>query len=250
MDFTISGNYTALKDGVVVATGTGNYEITDSAPPPPAPPPPAPPPPDNETPFWQAQTALLDPAALVQYLGTFSATVPSGEEWFLLNSWGCTAVGGTYYHRDPRPLELPSGFTLASSITNAFATVMKPGLVSYSDPKAKFLERMARLKTLPLYRLSQAVSGAGGAVYVPFPTDFENGLICGVDCFDAAWTILATSVTGLSNLMDEISDTAPQRVAGPVMLPFKRSLFPGIMVRPGGLSGVGSVLYRKLPSDW
>jgi hypothetical protein len=244
MNLTFTGDVTVQKDGLTVAQGSGVYTVADGS----APPPPPPAPPDYEAQYWHNLCAMLDPAAYVHVMGTVARTVPAGEEWLMVNGWNLVLNGAPFYYRRTQPMNMPAGFTFSGASATAFSYVCRPSLVSYADPKAKYFERLARRKDLPIFSLAQSVTTTG--IYKAFPTDFENGLIVAADCYDAAWTILANPSTGLMNVDDEISDTVEQRVAGPMSVAFRRSVMPGIMVRGAGLSGVGSVLYLKLPLDW
>ncbi len=230
----------------------------------------------NEADYWIRLAALLDPAAFVLHQGGgFSVTVPDGGRWYALNMWNCRlgATGPTIWcRRSPTlwdAIPLPQGTNIQDNGSTGMLYVCKPELVSsgakYRDPRGLFFERMARLKTLPLYAASVSIA-AGASVTnnvgsALLPADFTNGLIVAQFAMDVAWVITAATTgasEGILNLMDEISDAHAVRVAGSSIVPFQRAVMPYVKVHAGNqdgasglsLAGNGGVLYHKLPSDW
>jgi len=224
-----------------------------------------------ETEYWQAQAALLDPLAYVFETGAaFTISVPTGEQWYLLNAWS-TRLGdaaGDFFLRNPtRPMPMSEGFLLKSN-GNASATAYycKPSLVTgtdsryTTDPKGLYYERIARLRTLILNEIYATTSaGVASTPSTPFPTDFSYGLVVAVSAHDTSWTILAPAdnVGGI-NLMNEVSDLHQWRAAHAFYLPFSRSTFTVMEVRSASvagtvgseLAGTGALMYYKLPSGW
>lgn len=144
----------------------------------------------------------------------------------------------------------------------------QPGRVQVHTPMQhdlQTLKKHKRLKELPLYSIS-TISNLGDPIQQQydayFPTDFENGLIVAIHAFDGAWVGLSDFTTHSLNLMNEISDTHQIRFRNIILLPFKRSIHPGIRSRNARIDGqfadglqsdlasVCTVLYYKLPPDW
>jgi hypothetical protein len=221
----------------------------------------------DETAYWTAKCAMLDPAAFVHlFSSSFTVTVPADKTYYIFNAWNARlgTNGGTFFHRNPiNPVPLGEGTNIQGNGTSdAFLYYCDPSLVSYADPKAKYFERIARLQVLVLNHIyATTTAGSGASGYSPFPSDFSNGLVVMAQAFDVAWTILTNTSAvspGKCNLMDEVSDLHQWRSANGFMLPFARSVFSGIGVAAASVAGTaasyiagnGSCLYYKLPSDW
>lgn len=221
---------------------------------------------------WQDRAALLDPDAYRYFSGNWSFTVPAGETWHATNLWWAKVNGvGPVFHRplgvdDAMPL--PAGTVVSSSRADGFAWVAQPSTVisgdsRYDAPHDLYEQRIDRLRTLPRHLASAHIpagSPQGTWDTGQFDSDFERGMVVHVSTHDTAWTILGRGGgVGGANLDHEISDDTPLRFAGSMVAPFKRSVFPEIMVRSASmdsfvnqtsLPGAGVVQYVKLPDDW
>jgi hypothetical protein len=167
---------------------------------------------------------------------------------------------------------LPQGTTLRPEphgVQTAFAYYCRPALVTdraaYADPKGLYYRRLARLKTLPMHDLMATVRSTGAMAQkavTAFPADFEAGMLVLASVEDASWLGLggADGTSGI-NLVNELSDDHQARFTAAMLLPFKRSLFPQIVLRNANVSGIYTdsattirgfccVKYVKLPSDW
>lgn len=220
----------------------------------------------DELAYWQAKCAMLDPAAFVHlFSSSFDVTVPSSKTYYIFNAWNARlgTNGGTFFHRNPGvPVALGEGTNIKGNGTSdAFLYYCDPSLVSYTDPKAKYFERLARLQVLVCNHIYTETAATSALAYTPFPSDFSNGLVVMAQAHDVAWTILTntSAVTpGKCNLMNEVSDQHQWRSAEGLLLPFARSVFSGIGCAPMTVSGSGttwvagngSCMYYKLPSDW
>jgi len=225
--------------------------------------------------YWKDKAALLDPNAYRFYNTTddgagWSATVPSGETWYLLNAWHIVDSTSTDFDfmrlcDTNRSIQLPAGTVIkADSAQSAFAYVCKPALVNtdarYDEPKELYYERINRLRSLTQYK--QYVYVAGGStidvnITSSFPTDFTNGLIVSANAMDVSWVTIGPAGSGM-NLHYEISDRHQIRFAEAITVPFNRTVFPLLKTNPATVSGAvgttvegrASVRYYKLPSDW
>lgn len=233
----------------------------------------------SETAIWRDRAALLDPACYRLYNSTddgagWSATVPAGETWWLVNGWHVLVNGGSGYDflrvaDVNRAVPLSAGTVLgASAGQSGYAYVAKPALVTgdvrYDNPKGLYFERLARLRTLTHYQKSVVVSSGatmGTNIDSAFPTDFTRGLLLSASVQDVSWVGLnAGESIGALNLLNEISDDHQVRQAEAILLPFNRATFPNLRTRPANvagtypsppsLAGYGAVRYVKLPLDW
>lgn len=219
----------------------------------------------EETEDFLVQACELDPNAYVHLLGSFDVTVPAGETWYVKNAWHAR-IGSTLYVRNPKEaLPVGEGTNIRSDGDSAaFVYYFRPSLVSgdskYSNPRDLLFKRRARRKHLIVNHIAaRTVAGQSVPSYLDFPSDFDNGLIIGSACFDTAWTILSKDdgATGMSNLMNEISDSHTNRNGEAFVLPFQRSVMPGFSTHPASVSGsgstvdgIGTVTFLKLPADW
>jgi hypothetical protein len=212
---------------------------------------------------------MLDPDAYTYAIGSgWSMTVPTDEEYILISAWQARlgSTGPTLMHRDPRTrMRMASGFNLQSNgHASAHAYYIDPTAVSYADPKAKYFERLARMKDLMQYAIGVTVASGqaqGTLGSATFPTDFTNGLLLGCQAFDVAWVCLGAGGSNILNLDSEISDDHSLRFAGGFgddPIPFVRATFVGIVARGANLAGTATTtiagnasgIYMKLPSDW
>ncbi|MEH2508707.1 hypothetical protein V1291_000061 [Nitrobacteraceae bacterium AZCC 1564] len=227
--------------------------------------------------YWSDMAALLDPAAYTFTFGlSKSVTVPSGKNWYLVNSWFMLlgTTGQWLFQRinnarDGFVVPMPAGTNLTStSVQNGYCYICDPSAVNsdsrYSDdPRGLFYDRLNRLKGLTLNEtfVNIALSSAQGtSATANFDNDFTNGIVTLVSNHETAWTGLVYSGGGAMNLENEISDDHQWRYGRAVTIPFQRSAFTGIQARAASITGESSgfsslqgraaVLYVKLPSDW
>jgi hypothetical protein len=224
---------------------------------------------DDEVAWWQEQAALLDPDAYVfTFQDAHSEAVTAGETWYLVNGWHMDGGSGAFWHHRPadvnRALALSAGTTIATgtapSSNVAFKYVCKPSLVIAgdsrytTDPRGLYFDRIRKLqRELTQYKVN-ATRVDNTVTTTAFPTDFTDGMIIHASWHDIAWTTLyeSGSSTPVINLHNEISDEHGLRWAEPLLMPFKRTTFPGIAVR--GITGPpdtsrGQVIFCKLPED-
>lgn len=221
--------------------------------------------------YWRDRAAALDPAAYLLFkdLDNWIVTVPADETWYTADLWWVKINDCNSFIREAnaeRMLMLPGGTTLSDvSGRHSSAYICQPTLVAadarYSDPKALYYDRLARLRTLPLRSISAHMlpdKNSGSHANADFPADFERGLITAVATMDVSWTVRFHSPGG-SNTFNEISDDHALRSAAATFIPFNRSVFPAIQVRSGSrlgligdksIEGWGTVHYYALPSDW
>ena len=229
------------------------------------------------------RAALLDPACQQYAVGLFDVTVPANEVWYVFNEWYVRRpIAGPYtahpfFHRKigiENAKLLPPGTQVLGTNADSFMWYARPALVQsdprYADGESLYYERVARLRTLPLYDIG-AHRPAGSPVYIPsenaaFPSDFTKGLISHVSCHDCCWVTLnggpipGSSKFYIANTLDEINDIHQQRFTASVMQPFLRSQWTGLKLghgiagdvagQPTSYPAWGSLAYYKLPSDW
>jgi hypothetical protein len=215
--------------------------------------------------YWTAKAAMLDPLAYEYVIGTvWSRTVPLGATWYVREAWNtCTGPSGpTDFGRDPRFYDqAPEGTIISGNgEANSHLYVCKPELVTsdprYADPKGLYYERLAALRYLVRNVLEALVIGGGpDTAYMPFPTDFDYGMILRAQTFEGSWVALSdvNHLTGM-NLNIEISDSdrfRPGAGFSDLPLPFTRSVLPDLAVNQGSdMNGRGTVLYVKLPEGF
>ena len=122
----------------------------------------------DEDAFWTLKAALLDPDALAPqtYYDTFDVTL--ANPLWVLNAWQTQLDARANNRFDVRvppyldmiPPVLPAGTRIQGLGTGSSLFGIDPTLVSYSDPKAVFMERMARLGTLEQRIANQNGAGA------------------------------------------------------------------------------------------
>lgn len=253
----------------------------------------------SEQQFYADKAALLDPACCIYHSANAAFSITESEPVYLLNCWQATlpsVPGVAYFHRKldvENAVLIPPGYALgysgAPAPTFAYVYYAKPSLVQASDarytddPKALYYDRLARLRTLPLYQQWGASSQNQTAQWIQdhgyntsaFPADFERGLIAQVSTHNVAWMTLQKNGANPQQIlatMDELDDIRPARFTSKVLAPFNRSTFPNLFVAFGSMTwtpsgnpldpiqpvvggvqtypGIGSVLYYKLPADW
>jgi hypothetical protein len=211
--------------------------------------------------FWRDKAAALDPAAYTYHRGSnANVTVPEGETWYAINLWwiwGSVGNSWSFFRQadTERMLMLPAGTSLKTTKAETFAYLCRPALVlddpRYEDGRGLYFERLARLRELPLHTIGTATQGQHTQKTIPFPTDFERGLIVAVSTFDLAWTILVGPNFAAINTLNEISDRNPIRFSEKVTIPFQRSVFTAMRIQGlSNYSGQSTLYYCKLPVDW
>lgn len=228
-------------------------------------------------------SALLDPAAYVYYgyVGGFDVTVPAGECWYVLSAWnvmGPNTTGsssllkGRWFHRDPsHPCVAPAGTRLRTydyggvGAEDGYLYVCKPLLVSsgarYLQAESLYYERLERLKTLSLSRISASIQ-AGDPHGTTASESLGTGpkiMITQISLHDGCWADLCKAGGNTMNLFHEISDTHQWRYGHGLLLPVNISDFTHLRVENASVSGatgdahieaLGGCGYHVLPSDW
>lgn len=226
----------------------------------------------DEANYWRDKAACLDPNAYEYSVGTFSATVPAGATWYVINA--LTMDGGPLYWSQryldvDNAMIVPEGTVLASKPGSvALLYVCKPELV-YSDPRylnarELYYARLTRIGSLQLRSLTVSVSAGSSVTSQPsvnFPADFERALMVHASAEDVSWLTLGGCAEACPqvNVFHEISNTHQLRMGTKALVPFKRSVFGTIKIAPSNLpgdyttpalAGQGTVHYVVLPLDW
>lgn len=232
----------------------------------------------NEKRFWQDQAALLDPNAFVLRSkvtrgADFVESVPSGEQWYVMNAfWVCLSGNDApYCHRTPDVLKatpLGAGTKIEFGASDySFHYTCRPEVVICKDkryqdaPKELYFSRLNRMRALPASVIKVAIddnAAYGVTTETPFPADFANALVTSYSNLNMAWGGLG-SANGAMNLGPEMSDDHQNRIGERTLFPFSRSVFTTLRARGGSVSGLKDipyirgncqVTYLKLPSDW
>lgn len=232
------------------------------------------------------RAALLDPDCQAYACGLFDLTVPVGEVWYVFNAWFCRYPVGSpqlpheghpFFHRKigaDDALLLPSGTRVMGTNQWSLLWYARPSLVQadqrYADSENLYYERLARLRTMPLFDLGQyrpqGIAWNAPSPGAVFPTDFQRGLIAHVSCHDLCWvtlngpTVPGAQVGYIANTLDEINDIHQQRFTASVRQPFLRAWWNGIQLGHGvagdvqtlaqSYHGWGALKFYKLPEDW
>lgn len=248
------------------------YPMAEFTPPAPVVPPTPPAVGVSEAAYWADEAALLDPNAYVYVRGT-NFDIVKDHPVMLTNAWRLNFDGGPntlYFHRPAdinNATRIPAGTHL--KIVNpvgGYVLYCDPTLVNadprYADGRDLYYYRKELLKKIKPRTLQASIpqgwtvndivaAGASAPNVVPFPTDFENGLIVGLSIMDGCWATLdkhgpTPNESNILNLFDEINDVQSFRgSSGNTFIPFKRSMFSHLSIGFGSVfagkcAGVGS----------
>jgi hypothetical protein len=200
--------------------------------------------------YYTRLAALLEPeATAVALRGANGYTQAADTTEYLTASWA-TRIGATgrVEVRDPaRPLPLRN-VTLTGTETGAFAMVNRPSLVTYTDARDTYFDRLAALDDLDTREI--AVTGAG-TQRVPFLPGAYGAIITSYTVFDKAWGVIAIDAnTGIAyNLANEISDADTIRTYNRLHLAVPKGGAGWLEASSTG-SGKVSLTYALLPSTW
>jgi hypothetical protein len=179
-----------------------------------------------ETQYWQAQAALLDPAAHIYTQAAaagpvITRTVPAGTTWYARNLWWVLAndpLSGPFpskFHRSAaieEAIPMASGTNIVLNGTilpnTPFSYICQPELVIATDtrytsnPQALYYERLMRLGQIPQFD----IGFGGGPAIRTFPTDFASGLVLSVNAHDSLYVYMNDPSGRAVNLQGELSD--------------------------------------------
>lgn len=192
----------------------------------------------------------LEPDAL-EPLQRDQFVYPITNTKLLVASWQ-TRLGATgrFEQRNPSdPMPL-TGVTLSGTGTGSSALLLDPSRVSYDDPDAVVKARLDLLRSLP----TRYIPITGPSQQLPLLPGAYGGFITHVTCFNLAWVITRHAGNWGLNLWDEISDTNPQRVGDPLLMPISKRVAgevesSGVSTTANGTPG-GAVCMVLVPKGY
>lgn len=204
--------------------------------------------------YAQYLAASLEPDALeAVQKDAFSYVVGASETKLLMASWQ-TRIGATgrMEARNPQAYVPLRGVTVTGTGTGSGALVIDPTVATYADPWATYYDRRERIHELQ----TRVIPITGGGSAVPLLPGPYGAIITHVTCFNLAWTVwraMGPNGPGF-NLMDEESDTHPQRVGIGMSLPISKRTAgefesSSASTTTGG-AAEGALCMVLCPSDW